>query len=357
MSYIEKPVCSKCNSREYLGFTCIHCKEENQEYKDIIQAIKGYNNIDEYYKENILDPIAKQESLTKENDVVFKKLLENYMIKDEALPDEAVLGCILKNKKVITYETFEELLKRYVENIMMLFKKVDKSLVQFNPVCLITALKDRDGASINDICVAVDKDVCKRFYDSSDIWLFITTYHELRHFIQNLSLKCGIFVGCLMSILKEKIIIDYEAKKYRTKKYYTDNYFVISFEVDARKFGVSGAIDLLKRLGFSLNDDYLKLLNEQYIMDTDSLERKIIVNDKEEYKIVDEIFDEVIKLEPEYLDLYPQLQVEYIKEDNSVRKKTKNELLDTLLQNIENNEITNYIKGLLEANKSDFNIA
>lgn len=356
MDYIKKPVCPGCGSIEYEGFTCAYCKEENKKYKEIFQFAKGYNNIDEYYNENILEPILKQECLTKENDEIFKMLLENYMIKAEALPDEAVFRTILKGKKVVSYDTFEEVLKRYIENIMLFLKKIDKNMVNFNPVCFITTLKDCSGSTIEDICVAVDKDMCKKFYDNSDIWLFITAHHELRHVIQNIGIKCGIFLESQINILKEKIIKDYETKKYGTKDYYTNNYSNISFEVDARKFGVSGAIDLLKRLGFSLNGDYLKLLNEQYIMDTDSIERKIIINGKEEYKTLDEIFDEIIKLEPQYLDLYPQLQVEYIKEDNSVRRKTKDELVETLLKNIENNEITNYIKGLLEINKSNFNL-
>lgn len=353
MSYIEKPVCLRCNSREYIGFTCSCCSEENKIYKNIMGNIKGYNNIDEYYKENILDPILKQESLTKENDEIFKILLGTKMIKDEALPDEAVLGCILKNKKVITYETFEQLLKRYVEKFMKFFCH---TIENYNPLCFILPLEGKSGTSSGNTTVEIDTEVCKRLYDNADIYSVIVIYHELWHIVQNVMIKSGFFFENNMLVLKENLICEYENRNYKTDTYYHNNYQNISFEVDARDFSISWTILLLAKVSLSLSNETLKDLNKNYVMDTGILERKIIIDGKEEYKTVDEIFDEVIKLNPEYLDLYPQLKVEYIKEDNSVRRKTKDELIDSLIDNIDDDKKCNYIKGLLNPRKTDLNL-
>lgn len=354
MCYVEKPVCSKCNSREYLEFTCIHCKEENQAYKKIVESIKGYNNIDEYYKQNILDPILKQESLTEENNVVFKMLLENYMIKDDALPDEVVLGSILRRKKVVTYEVFGELLKRYIEKVMKFF---NHTIENYNPQCFILPLEGDGGESYGNTTVKIDTEVCKRLYDNANIYSLIAIFHELWHIVQNVMIKSGKFSENNMLILKEILIREYENRNYKTDTYYDNNYHNISFEVDARDFSINWLCLLLSKVGIFLRDETLKDLDKNHVDDKGILERKIIIDGKEEYKTVDEIFDEIIKLCPVYLDVFPQLQLEYTWEAHnfSARRKTKDELIDSLIDNIDD-EKCNYIKGLLNPEKKDFNL-
>ena len=62
---------------------------------------------------------------------------------------------------------------------------------------------------------------------------------------------------------------------------------------------------------------------------------------------LDEIFDDLIKTHPELLQKYPQLNVEYLVENNSVRRKNIEELKE-LLEESNNELLTNYISELIQ---------
>ena len=65
---------------------------------------------------------------------------------------------------------------------------------------------------------------------------------------------------------------------------------------------------------------------------------------------MEDIFDFIVIEHPEYLDLYPQLRIEYIKDGKIVRRKTRDELIDTLLDS-QNKEEKEYVKKLLRTDK------
>ena len=146
-----------------------------------------------------------------------------------------------------------------------------------------------------------------------------------------------------------RFITKHKLKQFGTDNYYNDNYDDISLEIDAQKSSLINLIKFLDSFGYKIPYDVLIELEKEFIHDIKE-ERKIIVEGKEEYKSVDDIFDFIVIEHPEYLDLYPQLRIEYIKDGKIVRRKTRDELIDTLLDS-QNKEEKEYVKKLLKTDK------
>lgn len=352
MEYIRLPKCSGCGSTEFDNQnTCLYCGEKNETIKDVFELIKPLDNLDEYYEKEIYEKLINNEKLNEKNDNIFRNLLKNCMILDDKLPDGIILMNIMKNRKQISYETFEWLLKISIEKEM---KRINgKKIDGYSPMCHILELKDANGFAFEQIYVTINKDVCASFYEKGDLNSFIIIYHELRHIMQNIAIKIGFFSSDLPMMIKDNLIRKEEVKKYKTDNYYSDNYYNISFEIDARKYSLLYVINFLNYFGYKVSDSIFEPLKKEFIHDY-SDERRVMINGKEEYKDVNDVFDLLISRHCEYLDLYPQLKLEYIKDGQIVRRKTRDELIDSLLLS-ENEEEKAYLKKLLKSSKPNLN--
>lgn len=348
MEYTKLPKCNGCGSTEFDNQnTCLYCGEKNGTIKDVFELIKPLDNLDEYYEKEIYEKLINNEKLNEKNDNIFRNLLKNCMILDDKLPDEIILMNIMLNRKQISYETFEWLLKISIEKEM---KRINgKKIDGYSPMCHILELKDINGFAFEQIYVTINKDVCASFYEKGDINSFITIYHELRHIIQNTAIKMGFFSSDLPMMIKDNLIRKEEMKKYKTDNYYYDNYYDISFEIDARKYSLLYVINFLNYFGYKISDSILESLKKEFIHDY-NCERRVKINAKEEYKDVNDVFDLLIRSHAEYLDLYPQLKLEYVKDGQIVRRKTRNELVDSLLVS-KSDEEKEYLKKLLKSFK------
>ena len=281
------------------------------------------------------------------------------MIFDNKLPDGFILMNIFLYKKKIFYETFKELLKRSVEKEM---KRINGDKIKgYNPICDILKLNETSGKCrpltvrkydrvvFEQISVILDEEVSRGFYEYGNDRAFMIIFHELRHVLQNIAIKIGLFTSDFLMMIKDSLIREYELKQFDTDNYYNDNYDDISLEIDAQRYSLINLIKFLGSFGYKIPDDILIELEKEFIHDIKE-ERKIIIDGKEEYKSMEDIFDFIVIEHPEYLDLYPQLRIEYIKDGKIVRRKTRDELIDTLLDS-QNKEEKEYVKKLLRTDK------
>ena len=160
------------------------------------------------------------------------------MIFDNKLPDGFILMNIILHKKQISYETFEELLKRTVEKEM---KRVNGDKIKrYNPICNILKLNGSIGQSdsltarenyrvvFEQISVILDEEVSRGFYEYGNDRAFMIIFHELRHVLQNIAIKIGLFTSDFLMMIKDSLIREYELKQFDTDNYYNDNYDDIS---------------------------------------------------------------------------------------------------------------------------------
>lgn len=342
MKFLKQHKCSECSGYDAEfneDFKCGFCGTYDKKQKQqILDLIKPETNIEKYYI-NIYIKLLDG-TITESEEKIFLKFFELNMIEEKNFNDvHIILDRMLDQKINISFELFKEIFKF---SIIKGLREINNGTIEiFNPRCEITKLDENTRGccecnNINNIVVAIDEEVIKIFYETGKVDTLITMYHEMQHVIQHINIKIGVFTENLLIQIKENLINEYEQKKYNTETYYNNNYENISYEADARYRAVTYIINLLSKFNLKLSESKLNDLDKNYIGTPDLKNRKIIVNGEEKLSAVDEIFETIVRDNPEWLELYPQLKIEYINDNGVVRRKNAQELsmdIDDILNN------------------------
>lgn len=343
MKCIKNSRCTQCGGTCQNGI-CEYCGSKDVVTEEIKSIIKPYDDINGYYEDKIRTKIFKGLELDSKEDNVFNLLLKNDMIEINALDDALIISYIIYGKKIISYDTFESLIKRATEKNM---RQLGKGKIEnYHPVANIVGMKDANGSAYDYFYVNFNKLIISELYKGF-IYPLSTYYHEIHHVMQAILFHIGYVNYDLMIMLKEKIIRDYEVMNYKTDYYYKDNYYNISYEIDAQQNGLNDAQRFLSLIGYNNLEDYFLKLKNKWPKNENELERVIRINGEKKYKTVDEIFDVIIMSSPDYLEKYPQLNIEYVNDNGVVRKRTKEELSDIIMDYLRDENTFSYIEQLI----------
>jgi len=264
------------------------------------------------------------------------------------------LNKVLNGDKSISYSFFKDDLIKFIKDYM---KEINKnSYLYLTIVNIINSSKDMGTAEkVNEI--EIDESVFKKIYSGKRLYLLVI-FHELIHIKQNYLIKNGIIGKNISDIIKEDLLDYYFAiNNKKSKKYYDINYDLDSSEVQANL----EAIDLFYTY-FNVNNIKPNLFELYILRDITKEFEKKLKNKKrkylcEKYKMyrtmdLDKLFDFIIIKNPEWLEWFPQLKIEYCYDNDTVKRV---DYRNFNLEEIENesNSYKEYIKYLKQkANKN-----
>lgn len=306
--------------------------------------IKPYKNIDEYYEKVIVKNVETGTKFKQEEDRVLYLLLKYDMIHEASLEDGRILLKILNKNKIISYDAFELLMIRSAEKSMKELN--DGRIKNYHPKAYVEKLEEEYGNAFSFYNVTFNKECIEDLYNGL-VYTLSTYFHELCHIKQAIEFHLGLFRNNIVDMIKDTVIFYYELKKYGTKKYYKINYYNISFEVEAHNQGIDSAIEFLNKHGLNCYDSLFDVLRNSWPT-SNNKERTIEEDGVMVTKTLDEVFDKIIVDCPEFLEKYPQLTIQYVNDEDGVRKRTKEELVDMLISGVYSVETNDYIKGLLK---------
>ena len=331
---MKKIKCPMCGG-EISGNRCMYCKNVIDDEK-----INQYKSSFDAYNLSIRQKIQKGEKLSLDEEKVFSFLLKNNLIDDNELDDAIILYFILTNNKLISCDLFEQVMKLSAEKTM---KELNNGMIEnYNPKVEILLLDKSNGCTFMHNVVFLDKNRIDKLYDG-DISALGTYYHEIQHVFQSILFEKGYVSTELMIMLKDEIITESEFNYNNSNNYYWNNYQKISYEIDAIQKGFEYTKNLLDQMGLKISET--NQLDFQSIIE--NKDRIVEIDGIKQIKSVDEIFDDVIKQHPHYLKKYPQLGIEYIKENGNVVRRSK-ESLNEMLENLNNEFLISYVQGLLD---------
>ena len=129
--------------------------------------------------------------------------------------------------------------------------------------------------------------------------------------------------------------------------YYQNNYDYVKTEKDANLFAYQSVKFSLKRLDLTLSENKLKSLEEENNLQLEQKENNIRKYNGEEVDFYD-LFDKTIISNPEWLEKYPQLNIEYLLDNGMVRRKTKEEFVEYVMNNNIDPSFIGYFKNRLD---------
>lgn len=126
-------------------------------------------------------------------------------------------------------------------------------------------------------------------------------------------------------------------------EYYDENYLLNSMENEAFLESINSAIEYSKFLEVPIGEKQLEEYNDRMKIHSNRL---LNLYRKKDDKYVDltELFESVLVKHPELLIQYPQLKLEYINENDIIRRKTLNEI---------STDYQSYLNGNLNLNGKD----
>lgn len=238
----------------------------------------------------------------------------------------------LTNKKIhIEYEDLEKLITIYSEELMKDACHIDDAK------CIIKNFEDKEqhGETHKNI-IHIDRESVNNLYQnfSADnmFKIFNTIFHEVTHVNQYFRITRN-NISFYDSIMIKDFIL-----RNRLDDYYDDNYYLSTEEIEAFIEGYQTALSYTEFMKLKISDELKK--DESYRVEgfkkvATNLNRKY----KENYIPIDDLFEDIVT--PDLLEEYPELQLEYIVENDCVRKKTLEEV---------DEEYNNYINGTLNLN-------
>lgn len=348
MECLKSLTCKECGGEVENG-ACMYCGAKDFTINMISNLINS-DDINSYYINKIRAKIAKGECLDKKEDKVFSLLLDNNLIKDEALDDGLIITYTIQGKKLTSYNTFRLLVMRSTERTM---REINNGRIKpYNPHARTGKLDGANGSAFDIDNISFNELILKQLYEGY-IYPLSTYFHELVHVAQNIEIRLGSRINfALITMLKESLIRRSELINDGTDNYYKKNYYNISFEVNAHQFGIEHMKQVFKIWGLKVDEEWFDKIRRLWPESNNNLDRIVTGEDGiESYKTVDDIFDYVIAKNPQYLKEYPQLNFEYVNENGTVRKRTKNELSDIIMNYMDNEEILAYLQKLI--NKRD----
>jgi len=243
-------------------------------------------------------------------DHVNYQLLYNYFIKRALI-----------KKSNVSYGTFCYIIERFVELGIKNFYQTGH--------CYIIPYKEVEEerkkilgcAEYNDIFLA-EEEIYNLYYNN-ETSLIRTIHHELAHCVQFKYVfpGKGFFTFHALKELKERIL------QVNNKKYYEENYHFISFELEAIKTSIDAEKDYLYNLGLGFEEDAelkVQKYKEEIIKRLDVEERTLNGLDT----TVDQEFEKFIYDKVDIIRKYPALNQLYKIENDSVIRKSQEELIN-----------------------------
>lgn len=356
--YIDKIISNIKNKKlklDELTIALYAIKDTILEINEILEK----NNIEEkLYKrlDDINQRLANNEVLNQEDDFFLRTCLINNIKPKDGLNDVSIFRNIFLSdkEKQVSYETFKEIIKLFIKDSI---KAINGNRISnCNPVCFIydfkeTSNENSTGLAYKHFFVKINEKIVKDIYNESSIFSFIIIFHELMHIQQEIEIKSNYFNEDILFFIKDDILRKLSAKE--GFDYYSENYQVITSEKDAEIKGIMCTINFLEQtLGLKLKEDVLVDL-EKYINSELQSKSNTIRQVKDVNQDINSLFDYYIRSNPQFLETYPQLNIEYIIEEGIVRRKTNDELLKTLEIYKEQPVIVTYINKLLSLQLSN----
>ena len=378
-------VCSSCGSKEFNRATCVYCGNKNEKLEakilKLVSLLKNYTyfkltptiislyalkdlvNIKELttfltkhsikeeiesQKAKIITKIEKQEKLSLEEEQISTSLIKSHLMSD--FPVNLTIKNILLGKKLVSLDFFYEVIKLFAENAMLSI--ADNRLPKYQPTCEIKEMTNLGGAR-NTSYIYISSDTVKKIYQGN-LHNLQTIFHELTHIKQNINIALGVIDSRTIRYIKETVIN--AICQEQNIDFYHLEYQKLSMEIDAN---LEGWIYLRRYL------EYLGVIEKK---ETVSIEEIIVeLEKKTNYKVnvanynflereeldFEELFLICINKKPEYFDLYPPLKLLYIRDNDTIRAKTKEELMDSIKSIQDINTIRYLMDAIIKKEKED----
>lgn len=340
--YTKLPKCNSCGGDFNENITCNFCGHKGHE---IFEIIKPENNIERYFIK-LYDRILNGTS-TKLDEKHLLYFMHNDMIENvEAVTQNIIMDRITIQKTKISYDTFEKIINYYViwsmKELNSIIKQKYKTkyknfifsceIVELNETTQGLCSMDNMGNNKNfyNTKMKINKNDVLNLFENGNISSLLTFFHELRHVQQDIFIKNNIFNNNIMLQIKEQIIRKYEISKYKTNTFYNNNYYNLVMEYDAELVARDNLINLFSFFELPIPQETMQNYKNFQENVPDFRIKKIIVNNKEIISTLGDVFETIIQEVPEYLELYPQLKVEYINDNGTIRRKTIQELEESL---------------------------
>lgn len=320
-----------------------------------VEELMRQNNIEEKLNKR-LDKInlklVQGEILGKSEDIFLKNCLSNNIKPSNGLNNISIFRNIFSNneERIVGYETFEQVMKIFIEDMM---REINNGRIdRYNPICCIYDFKktnneNSDAMVEKDFIIKINSQIIKDMYRDYSIFDFISIFHELIHIQQNIDIKMGYFTEDILLFIKDDILRELCFKE--GFDYYWNNYQFINSEKDAEIKGWMCTINFLEQvIGIKLKNEIVEELEKKINV---QLEEKsnLLRKTKNGKQDINFLFDYYIKNHSEFLEKYPQLTIEYIVSDGIVRRKTNDELLETIQQYSNQPIIVSYINKILSS--------
>lgn len=285
-------------------------------------------------------------------------------------------------EKLISYENFENVIYDFLLDVM-------KTLLESNKIeekCIVhikNLPKETKGLFLDtkkgDNLLVINECVIKELY-TGDLEQFIAIFHELNHFKVKYDIRLSEINEDIVRIIKEKLIRESSRdpfneigslksiKKgymYVNDNYYRDNYELYSEEVYVNIKAQEDFLFMLKSLTKNPNIQ-LEIVNffQKEYKGTFEKNKNNYNNHQRDFKSnfqfnsyflsYEEAFDSLIKDNPDWLQ-YPQIAIEYYKDENgNIHKRNESQLIE-LFNKTENRQQKEYIEFLIAKSETKDN--
>lgn len=227
------------------------------------------------------------------------KILIDTVVGKRQYPHDVVTGAL--------YHLFYQILKPWVKTCEIESKVLEENV---------------NGEAYFDQ-VAISEDDIKDFIINGGSSIINTIGHEARHIYQNYKRSRNIVEN------KYDLLMLYDnVLNSKRKGTYDDNYYKQVAEIDARIYGYFIEEQFLKSFGLVIPDDLKKQNCADYtLLITEDTSRTV---DGEKVDLEDEVLS-ILNSEPDLYNHYLQFGYEFVKEENQIRFKTSQELIDDYL--------------------------
>lgn len=368
-------VCSSCGGK-YKQDVCIYCQTKNNELTELIfklnNLVNNFRNqvklsyiigvnilfnylysinsfeiysvnkllLDANYHivlennfQNIIKKINEGATLKTSDYEFLSFFLINNQFKDDIklYVTNTLIKGIANREYVPDVDSLNDLVKIFVEesvkNVIGL-KGAKCKIVEYE--------KEKIGGSTIFGTILVNRNQINHLVQGNITYLFNTLFHEMIHVLQYQRRKNGNISTYDMLQIKDCILSELN------RDYYENNYYLLSTENQAFLNEGKETLSYMSKLGIKPSEKEIEDINKNH-----EFHRKIygvttrLWNGKP--CDIETLFDSVIFDNPKILAQYPQLSLEYVVENNVVRRKTTEEL---------QSEYNDYLNGKLKLNGS-----
>lgn len=327
------------------------------ELDEFIKVNKINEKIEEL-KKNLIETLKEDKTLTPSESRCLTSLLQNNAYNSNEFPFNLIIKNILLGNKQILFETFEEIIILTVKQAMIAIN--DNQIPDYQPKCILEVNDEENlGETFMTDEVSLSSEVIKNIYNG-EVHSLNIIFHELWHIKQQIAIYTGVVTNDIMTFIKEETIRTISNKK-GYGKYYDANYNLISYEIDARINGYICYLRYLESIGLGMSKEYYERIDKEIKEELAKKENEIRDISSLNYDLNDnsitfnELFDTLIEDNPISLAISPQLNIEYTLEVGKVRRKTIEELVETLEKTTDENT-QKYLLDLIEKAKKTSNI-